>query len=256
MSAAPKANGNANGRASPGAPILQVEGLRAGYGDIPVLRGVSMELAENEVLGLLGHNGMGKSTLLKALMGLLPATGGKIAFEGEPIARLPTWRRSRLGFGYVPQGRGIFPNLTVRENLHFAWSEETGDGSPDAGIDRIVADFPRLIPLLDRQGGVLSGGEQQILAVARCLISDPVLFLLDEPTEGIQPSIIEQLMELLAGLKRSRGLTMVLVEQNLEFVASLSDRVFIIQKGAISSELDPSALGDAKILDEFTGVAD
>ena len=149
MSAAPKVNGNANGRASPGAPILAVEGLRAGYGDIPVLRGVSMELAENEVLGLLGHNGMGKSTLLKALMGLLPATGGKIAFEGEPIARLPTWRRSRLGFGYVPQGRGIFPNLTVRENLHFAWSEETGDGSADAGIDRIVADFPRLIPLLD-----------------------------------------------------------------------------------------------------------
>ena len=252
MNASPNANGN--GRALRGDAILSVEGLRAGYGDIPVLRGVSMELAENELLGLLGHNGMGKSTLLKTLMGLLPATGGQIAFEGTPITRLPTWRRSRLGFGYVPQGRGIFPGLTVRENLHFAWSEETGDASAEAGIDRIVADFPRLIPLLDRQGGVLSGGEQQILAVARCLISDPVLFLLDEPTEGIQPSIIEEMAETLDSIRANRGLTLLLVEQNLEFLTRLSDRILVLERGAVKAEIARDSFGATGLIEEFAGL--
>ncbi|MXY41848.1 MAG: amidase [Rhodospirillaceae bacterium] len=213
-----------------------------------------MDLAENEVLGLLGHNGMGKSTLLKTLMGLLPATGGQIAFEGTPITRLPTWRRSRLGFGYVPQGRGIFPNLTVRENLHFAWSEETGDASAEAGIDRIVADFPRLAPLLDRQGGVLSGGEQQILAVARCLIADPVLFLLDEPTEGIQPSIIEEMAETLVSIRASRGLTLLLVEQNLEFLTQLSDRILVLERGAVKAEIARDQFGATGLIEEFAGL--
>ena len=261
MSAAPKVNEQANGDGGPvngpaarGDAILSVQGLRAGYGDIPVLRGVSMDLAENEVLGLLGHNGMGKSTLLKTLMGLLPATGGQIAFEGTPITRLPTWRRSRLGFGYVPQGRGIFPNLTVRENLHFAWSEETGDAGAEAGIDRIVADFPRLAPLLDRQGGVLSGGEQQILAVARCLIADPVLFLLDEPTEGIQPSIIEEMAETLASIRSGRGLTLLLVEQNLEFLTRLSDRILVLERGAVKAEIARDQFGATGLIEEFAGL--
>ena len=247
------ANG-ANGPDSRGDTVLSVDKLRAGYGDIPVLRGVSMDLAENEVLGLLGHNGMGKSTLLKTLMGLLPATGGQISFEGAQITRLPTWRRSRLGFGYVPQGRGIFPNLTVRENLHFAWSAETGDSGPDAGIDRIAADFPRLIPLLDRQGGVLSGGEQQILAVARCLIADPVLFLLDEPTEGIQPSIIEEMAETLAAIRASRGLTLLLVEQNLEFLTRLSDRILVLERGAVKAEIGRDRFGATGLIEEFAGL--
>ncbi len=243
-----------DGSVARGDAILSVQGLRAGYGDIPVLRGVSMDLAENEVLGLLGHNGMGKSTLLKTLMGLLPATGGQIAFEGTPITRLPTWRRSRLGFGYVPQGRGIFPGLTVRENLHFAWSEETGDAGAEAGIDRIVADFPRLAPLLDRQGGVLSGGEQQILAVARCLIADPVLFLLDEPTEGIQPSIIEEMAETLVSIRASRGLTLLLVEQNLEFLTQLSDRILVLERGAVKAEVARDQFGATGLIEEFAGL--
>ena len=260
MSAPAPANGNPANGSPEGGPdgrgdaILSVQGLRAGYGDIPVLRGVSMDLAENEVLGLLGHNGMGKSTLLKTLMGLLPATGGQIAFEGTPITRLPTWRRSRLGFGYVPQGRGIFPNLTVRENLHFAWSEETGDASAEAGIDRIVADFPRLAPLLDRQGGVLSGGEQQILAVARCLIADPVLFLLDEPTEGIQPSIIEEMAETLVAIRQNRGLTLLLVEQNLEFLTQLSDRILVLERGAVKAEIARDSFGATGLIEEFAGL--
>ncbi|MDE0705544.1 MAG: amidase [Rhodospirillaceae bacterium] len=255
MNAPATENGSpAAGSDGRGDAILSVQGLRAGYGDIPVLRGVSMDLAENEVLGLLGHNGMGKSTLLKTLMGLLPATGGQISFEGTPITRLPTWRRSRLGFGYVPQGRGIFPSLTVRENLHFAWSEETGDSSPEAGIDRIVADFPRLAPLLDRQGGVLSGGEQQILAVARCLIADPVLFLLDEPTEGIQPSIIEEMAETLASIRTGRGLTLLLVEQNLEFLTQLSDRILVLERGAVKAEIARDQFGATGLIEEFAGL--
>ena len=258
MSAEAAANGSPaigpDGPAARGDAILSVQGLRAGYGDIPVLRGVSMDLAENEVLGLLGHNGMGKSTLLKTLMGLLPATGGQISFEGTPITRLPTWRRSRLGFGYVPQGRGIFPGLTVRENLHFAWSEETGDAGAEAGIDRIVADFPRLVPLLDRQGGVLSGGEQQILAVARCLIADPVLFLLDEPTEGIQPSIIEEMAETLVSIRQNRGLTLLLVEQNLEFLTQLSDRILVLERGAVKAEIARDQFGATGLIEEFAGL--
>ena len=211
-----------------------------------------MDLAENEVLGLLGHNGMGKSTLLKTLMGLLPATGGQIAFEGTPISRLPTWRRSRLGFGYVPQGRGIFPNLTVRENLHFAWSEETGDSGPEAGIDRIVADFPRLAPLLDRQGGVLSGGEQQILAVARCLIADPVLFLLDEPTEGIQPSIIMDIESVLWKIRERGDVGIILVEQYLEFAWRLSDRYYVMEKGEFTATGQAEGECDTALLDRLT----
>lgn len=237
-----------------GDTILSVEKLRSGYGDIPVLRGVSMSLAENEVLGLLGHNGMGKSTLLKTLMGLLPTTGGQITFDGQNISRLPTWRRSRLGFGYVPQGRGIFSNLTVRDNLRFAWSEETGDGTADAGIDRVIADFPRLVPLLDRQGGVLSGGEQQLLALARCLIADPILVLLDEPTEGIQPSIIEEMAETLANIRKSRGLTLLLVEQNLEFLTVLSDRILVLERGAVKAEIQREQFGATGLIEEFAGL--
>ncbi len=254
MTAAAAAPATAPAAAGRSAPLLAVEGLRAGYGDIPVLRGVSMALAEGEVLGLLGHNGMGKSTLLKTLMGLLPATGGQIAFEGEPVARLPTWRRSRLGFGYVPQGRGIFPGLTVRENLHFAWSAETGDASPEAGVERIVGDFPRLGPLLDRQGGVLSGGEQQILAVARCLIADPILFLLDEPTEGIQPSIVEEMAETLAAIRAERGLTLLLVEQNLDFLTRLSDRILVLERGTVKAEIDRERFGATGLIEEFAGL--
>ncbi len=262
MTAVAFRNGPAGGSAMSSTPetasrrdaLLTIEKLRAGYGDIPVLRGVSMDLAENEVLGLLGHNGMGKSTLLKTLMGLLPATGGQITFDGAPVTRMPTWKRSRLGFGYVPQGRGIFANLTARENLKFAWSEETGDGAVEAGIDRIVAEFPRLAPILDRQGGVLSGGEQQILAVARCLIADPILVLLDEPTEGIQPSIIEEMAETLATIRASRGITLLLVEQNLEFLTRLSDRILVLERGAVKAEIQRDQFGATGLIEEFAGL--
>ncbi len=233
--------------------MLKVSALHAGYGRIPILNGVNLDVAEGEIAGILGHNGMGKTTLMRTLMGFIDATAGRIEMEGRNLTRASTHERARAGFGYVPQGRDVFPRMTVRDNLRFAAAAAGRDAR--STVAEILREFPRLEPLLNREGGALSGGEQQILAIARSLCIAPRLMLLDEPTEGIQPSVVEQIADLLAGLKRTRGLTAVLVEQNLEFVASLSDRVFVIQKGEISSELEPSALGDARLLEEFTGVA-
>lgn len=151
---------------------------------MPILHGIDFSVAENEVVGILGHNGMGKTTLLQTLMGFLPATAGTVRFRDSDITRLSPYERAGRGIGYVPQGRGIFPQLSVRDNLRFAWHEYSG--APEAEvIETVLADFPRLRPLLDRQGGALSGGEQQLLALARCLMGDPEFLLLDEPTEGI-----------------------------------------------------------------------
>ena len=234
--------------------MLKVNELHAGYGRIPILNGVNLDVAEGQVLGILGHNGMGKTTLIKTLMGFIDTTQGTIQLEGQDITRASPNRRARAGFGYVPQGRDIFPRMTVRDNLRFAVA--ASGSTSKTKVDEILDQFQRLAPLMDREGGALSGGEQQILAIARCLCADPKLMFLDEPTEGIQPSIIEQIAELLSMLKQKSQLTIVLVEQNLEFVSSLSDRVAIIQKGTIVNELAPSQLGEAKVLDEFIGVTD
>ena len=233
--------------------MLKISGLRASYGRIPILNGIDLDIEEGRVAGILGHNGMGKTTLMRTVMGIVDATAGRIEMEGRDLTKARPHRRVAAGFGYVPQGRDIFPRMTVRDNLRFAAAASGRDET--ATIDIILEEFRRLVPLLDREGGTLSGGEQQILAIARCLCTEPKLMFLDEPTEGIQPSIVEQIADQLRGLRNSRGLTVVLVEQNLDFVASLSDRAYIIQKGAIVNDLDPSQLGDAKMLDEFIGVA-
>src|SRR6185369_9494015 len=167
--------------------MLEVQNLRAAYGRIPVLHGASFAVEEGEFVGILGHNGMGKTSLLRALMGFLPATAGTVKFQDKDITNLAPYKRSRLGMGYVPQGRDIFPALTVLENLRMGCAKEAGDDS--RLIANVLKEFPRLERLLDRLGGALSGGEQQLLAIARCLCGKPKLLLLDEPTEGIQPSI-------------------------------------------------------------------
>ena len=230
---------------------LEVAGLSAALGRIPILDRVGFEVAEAEVVGILGHNGMGKTTLMRTLMGFIPATAGRVSYAGADITREPPHARARRGIGYVPQGREIFPRLSTLDNLRM--------GARDGGEETVAAvleDLPRLKPLLDRPGGALSGGEQQILAIARCLCGRPRLILLDEPTEGIQPSIIDQLEEILGGLRARRGLTIVVVEQNLDFVATLADRVLIIQKGAIVRELSPEGLRDPAIIESFVGMPD
>ncbi len=155
--------------------LLEIRGLRAGYGKVPVLHGVDLDVQSGEILGVLGHNGMGKSTLLKTLMGIIPATGGSMKYDGHDLTKLRSSERAQFGIGYVPQGRGIFPNLSVRDNLRMGVAAHEMD--EDEAIEQVLRDFPRLERLLERDGGALSGGEQQLLALARCLVSNPDLIL-------------------------------------------------------------------------------
>jgi urea ABC transporter ATP-binding protein UrtE len=232
--------------------LLEVRGLEAGYGRIRVLGGIDLGVARGGVTGILGHNGMGKSTLLKALMGHLPATAGAVRLAGADITRLPPHARARRGIGYVPQGRMIFPGLTVRENLGMG---AAGRGRPKGTIEAVLADFPELRRLLDRPGAALSGGEQQLLSIARALCGLPRLLLLDEPSEGIQPSLVQAIALRLQTLRRSRGLTLLLVEQNLDLVRSLADRVFLIHRGRIARELDPATLETPDLIHDLVGMA-
>ncbi|WP_436643306.1 amidase [Microbaculum sp. FT89] len=233
-------------------PALEVRSLAAGYGRIPVLHGIDLAVGYDEIVGILGHNGMGKSTLLKTIMGFLPARGGHVALADEDITRLKPHDRALRGLGYIPQGRGIFPKLSVAENLRLAWHDH-GDASEADALERMLADFPRLKPLLGREGGALSGGEQQLLALARGLMGDPWFLLLDEPTEGIQPSIIDEIEETLLRLRRQRGLTVLLVEQNFEFLSLLSDRVLVMERGAITAEFGREAVRDVSQIEAFLG---
>ena len=220
--------------------LLEVKGLKSGYGRIPILFGVDLTVADGEYLGILGHNGMGKTTALRTLMGHLPTTDGSVVFAGKTITHLKPHERSRLGIGLVPKGREIFPDLSVMENLRMGLAAAPKEDR--SVIDTVLQDFPRLVRLLDRRGGALTGGEQQLLALARCLCTKPKLILLDEPTEGIQPSIIEEIIETLLALKTRWKLSLIVVEQNLEFITSLSDRILHIQKGRITEELDRESL--------------
>jgi branched-chain amino acid transport system ATP-binding protein len=234
--------------------MLEVSDLAAGYGRIPILSGVSFTLAQGEFIGVLGHNGMGKTTLLRTLMGYVPPTAGRVVLEGADITRAEPYRRARAGMGYVPQGREIFPGLSVRDNLRMGAVARPKEEA--AAIEFVLEIFPRLKRLIDRSGGTLSGGEQQLLAIARCLVGGPKLILLDEPTEGIQPSIIDEIVETLSGLRAKGALTMILVEQNLDFIAALSERVLIIQKGAIVHSAKPDELHGHGLVNEFIGVSD
>jgi urea ABC transporter ATP-binding protein UrtE len=231
---------------------LEASDIYAGYGRIPILRGVSFSARQGEILGVLGHNGMGKTTLMKTLVGALRCTGGQIRLAGEDVTALPTHLRARRGIGYVPQGREIFPALSVRENI---LSGGLATGRPaDELIARATADFPHLARLLDRKGGTLSGGEQQLLALSRALAGDPKVLLLDEPTEGIQPSIVEEIADYLSKLARERSLSIIVVEQDLEFISELAARVLLFSKGQVTKELHAKDLTNPGMIDEFFGL--
>ena len=217
--------------------VLDVAGLRAAYGHVPVLHGIDFQLKAGEAVGIVGHNGVGKTTFMKALIGLVPTTAGRISIDGIDVTRMKAHDRSRLGIGYVPQGRGILPGLTTLENLRLAWTPDSGDTEP-AAIERVVETLPRLRAILDRKGGALSGGEQQILALGRALIAVPWLLLLDEPSEGIQPSIVQEIGEILAGLRKRDKLSLVVVEQNLDLVLDVADRIVVVERGRIEREVD------------------
>ena len=210
--------------------MLELEDVHAGYGQGNVLIGVSFRVDQGEVVSILGRNGAGKSTTLKAIMGLIPLAQGRIALLGRDLAGVPIYRRSRLGVGYVPEDRRIFPELTVRENLEAA-RKLSADGAA-WNLDRVFALFPALRTMERRYGGSLSGGEQQMLTIARTLLGNPRLLLLDEPSEGLAPIIVVSLREQIARLK-GEGLTILLCEQNLAFAQALADRVYIIDNGVL-----------------------
>ena len=209
--------------------MLSIEGLDVAYGESQVLWAATLEVARGEVVCLMGRNGVGKTTLLKTVMGLMPCRGGRVVFDGADVTRWSPDRRARAGIGYVPQGREIFPHLTVEENLRMAL---LGCGRA-GGIYEALALFPALRPLLARKGGVLSGGEQQMLAIGRALLTKPKLLMLDEPTEGIQPSIILEIEDALRRIKGELGLAVLLVEQYLDFAERLADKYVIMAKGAV-----------------------
>jgi branched-chain amino acid transport system ATP-binding protein len=230
--------------------VLRVEGLVSGYGRIQIVDGVSLSLSAGEVVALVGHNGMGKTTLLRTVLGQLTAWAGSIRLGDRDITREAPAIRSRLGLGYVPQGRQIFPDLTVMENLRIGEAARTGPSD----IPVILERFALLSALLARPGRALSGGEQQLLALARCLVGRPSVVLLDEPSEGIQPSIVDQIAGHLCELSAKQKIAILLVEQDLQLVKKIADRVIVMRKGKLISELSRGDLSDRMIIKELLGV--
>jgi branched-chain amino acid transport system ATP-binding protein len=209
--------------------MLEVSGLETGYGDGRVLFGVDLAVMAGEVVTLLGRNGMGKTTTLAAVMGILPALGGMVRFDGAPIQHLPSYRIARLGLGLVPEGRQIFPNLTVRENL-VATATSRAPGQDLWTLDAVLELFPPLRERLGSLGALLSGGEQQMLAIGRALMTNPRLLLLDEATEGLAPRIRAEIWRVLAILKGA-GQAILVVDKNIQPLLRLADRHFILEKG-------------------------
>jgi branched-chain amino acid transport system ATP-binding protein len=214
--------------------ILEVNNIYTAYGLSQILFGVSLKVQGGEVISLLGRNGVGKTTTLRSIMGLTPPKSGSIKWRGEEIAGKPTYQISRLGIGFVPEDRRIFSDLTVWENLDVA-IRPSGKKENAWTLERVFDLFPALRPLQKRKGGYLSGGEQQMLTIARTLMSNPDLLLLDEPSEGLAPIVVQQLGEQIAKL-RQEGMTILLCEQNTRFSLDLSDRLYILEKGAVKYE--------------------
>jgi urea transport system ATP-binding protein len=234
--------------------VLRIDQVRAGYGRTQVLHGVSMTIARGDMVAVLGRNGVGKTTLLKAIIGAVATTGGEIWLGDRDLTRTRAHQRARGGIAYVPQGRDIFPRLTVLDNLRVAaygtrqraWSQATAE---------ILDEFPVLREKASRPGGSLSGGQQQILALARALMTAPRVLLLDEPSEGVQPSIVDQIAETVRRINAERGITVVLVEQNLDFAARIARRAYVMAKGEIVRDLSADEmLNDLALQHEYLGV--
>jgi branched-chain amino acid transport system ATP-binding protein len=234
--------------------MLQVEGINTFYGLSHILRGVSLVVNEGEAVALLGRNGAGKTTTLKTIMGVLRSRGGSIRFAGEDITGLPPHRIVQRGLGYVPEERRIFPNLTVYENLKMARLAVDGGKRMDAYLDRVLALFPPLEARLRNRGRTLSGGEQQMLTMARSLGTEPRLLLIDEPTEGLMPAFVETIGETIGEIQR-QGLAVLLVEQNTRLALATTQRAYLIEKGVIRHEARSADLArDTAVRLRYLGV--
>jgi urea transport system ATP-binding protein len=229
----------------PSETLLDVAGLRTGYGSSPILQGIDLKVGLGEIVAVIGRNGVGKSTMMRCLIGQLRVWAGTIRFAGDDISALLPERRAHLGFGYIPQGREVFARMTVEENLRVG--EMIGARSDKKLYDMVYEFFPILAERRDQKAGTMSGGQQQQLAIGRAMIGNPKLLLLDEPSEGIQPSIILEIMRVIRRVNRELGTTVLFVEQNLDVILSLAQRCYVIDKGRIIAERDAQELQDREV---------
>jgi urea transport system ATP-binding protein len=235
-----------------GASVLHVEQLDTAYGQTQILKGVSFEVWPREIVAILGRNGAGKTTLLRSIMGLTPARSGLVQFKAADITRLPTYEIAALGISYVPQGKHIFPRLSVAENLRLGARLQR---SADKVVrPEVLAYFPVLEERLAQHGGTLSGGEQQMLAIARGLVGDPDLLILDEPSEGLQPSLVAAIQGIIGRACREQGVAVLLVEQNLDFARALADRYYVMENGAIILNGETRDLADEEAIRQYLTV--
>ena len=231
---------------------LAVQALTAGYGAVPVLRRISFEVPTGGVIAVLGRNGMGKTTLVRALAGLIRATEGRILLDGEDVTHLPAHERSARGFATIVQGRGIFPRLTVRENLEMG---RIASSRPKTDrLDEVLGYFPRLRERIRQLAGTMSGGEQQMLAIGCGLMTDPRAMLLDEPSDGIMPTLVEQIAETLTRINRERGMTILVVEQNIPMTMRMASQFVVIEKGELVARHDLAEIGDGDILHDSLAI--
>lgn len=232
--------------------LLEIRDLVAGYGSGNILQGVSLQVAAGEIVSVIGRNGVGKSTLMKTIIGLLPAEAGSISFKTAPIQRLRADQRAQMGIGYVPQGREIFPELTVEENL--IMGETINHDKHRLQYDLVYEYFPVLHERRKQLAGTFSGGQQQMLAIGRALVGEPELLLLDEPSLGIQPNIVQQIGETLVQLNAQERLTILLVEQNTRLIGLMTQRAYAMDKGRLVASLAPEQFKDREALVEYLAV--
>ena len=227
---------------------LEIANLNAGYDGTPILRDVSVSVDDGEIVGIVGRNGVGKTTLLKTIMGLLDPESGSVQYNGEELTGTAANERARRSIGYVPQGRDVFPGLTVEENLLVG---ETVGGDDETRYEQVYDYFPILEERSGQDAGTMSGGQQQMLAIARALVGGPDLLLVDEPSEGVQPSIVQSITEDLKRINEEFGTTILFVEQNLSVIQGLADRCYAIDHGTIVDEITGDAVSDQENLEEY-----
>jgi branched-chain amino acid transport system ATP-binding protein len=233
--------------------VLQIESLNTYYGDSHILQGVDLHIAPGSAVGLLGRNGMGKTTLIRSLMGYVPAASGKVSWQGRDVTGLTPERMARLGIGYVPEGRGIFPNLSVRENLVMSARRGPG-GRNDWSLERVLDTFPRLAERLDYGGQQLSGGEQQMLSIGRALMTNPELMILDEATEGLAPLVVAEIWRVIARIGAT-GISTLIVDRNYHAVLSHTDAAVVLEKGlAVAGGASGELLAQPALLARYLGV--
>lgn len=229
--------------------LLEVRGLRCGYATGDVVQGVSLTVQPGEIVGVLGRNGVGKTTLMRCLIGLLPARAGTILWRGRDVTNLPADQRARAGIGYVPQGRDVFPQMTVEENLRMG---ALINGGARFDLDQVHRWFPILRERARQRAGTLSGGQQEMLAIARALVAAPDLLLLDEPSEGVQPSIVHEIGTFLRGLVAERPIGVLIVEQNIDLMQTVAMRGYVLDKGVVTAELSAADIADTdKVADHL-----